>query len=83
VVGGRYLAVGSVGYEHRVWGNWGAAVFSDFGNAFDRFNNSFAYSAGVGVRWRSPVGLVRIDVATGLSDPNHPVHLDLEVGPEL
>ncbi len=84
VVGGRYLAVGSVGYEHMIWGNWGAAVFSDFGNAFDSFKrNTFAYSVGVGLRWRSPVGLVRVDVATGLSDPSHPVHLDLEVGPEL
>lgn len=83
VIGGRYLAVGSIGYEHQIYGNWGAAVFSDFGNAFDKFNNNFAYSVGVGLRWRSPVGLVRVDVATGLSDPSHPIRLHVVVGPEL
>ncbi len=43
--------------------------FSDFGNAYDKeFNTPTAYSAGIGIRWASPIGPIRLDVATGLSD---------------
>jgi len=83
VTGGRYLAVGSAEYEHQVKGNWSVAVFSDFGNAFDEFGDAFEYSVGTGVRWRSPVGLVRVDVAAGISDDDLPIRLHLVIGPDL
>ncbi|MEX2353902.1 MAG: autotransporter assembly complex family protein, partial [Gammaproteobacteria bacterium] len=56
IIGGKYLAVGSVEYEHRFLEKWSAAVFSDFGNAYDDFSEDFVQSAGVGIRWRTPVG---------------------------
>ena len=83
VVGGRLLAVGSIEYEHRIHGNWSAAVFSDAGNAFDKLSNDIAYSVGAGVRWRSPVGLVRLDIAAGISDPDTPIRVHFTVGPDL
>lgn len=83
VVGGHYLAVGSVEYEHVVKGNWSAAVFTDFGNAFDDFSEDLEIGVGVGVRWRSPVGPVRLDVATGISEPDYPVRLHIVIGPDL
>ena len=62
VIGGKYLAMGSVEYEYYFTENWGAAVFSDAGDAFtDEFNLNA--SVGVGVRWRSPLGPIRVDVA--------------------
>ncbi len=86
VIGGRYLAVGSLEYEHRLrdrWDKWGVAVFTDIGNAFNDFNDKLHYSVGVGLRWRSPVGPVRLDVATGISEDDTPVRLHLTLGPEL
>jgi translocation and assembly module TamA len=83
VIGGRYLAVGSVEYEHRVRDKWAVAVFSDFGNAFNDFNDKLHYSIGTGIRWRSPVGPVRLDIATGISEDDTPVRLHLTLGPEL
>lgn len=83
VEGGRYLAVGSVEYEHMFWDNWGAAVFSDFGNAFNSWRDPFEYSVGVGVRWRSPIGLIRVDVAKGLSDPDDLFGFHVVIGPDL
>lgn len=83
VIGGRYLAVGSIEYEHRVRGNWSAAVFSDFGNAFDDFGDGMEYSVGAGVRWLSPVGLLRVDLATGVSDDDLPIRLHIVVGPDF
>lgn len=83
VVGGRYLAVGSVELEHMFLNDWGGAVFSDFGNAFNSFSDPIEYSVGVGVRWRSPVGLIRVDLAKGLSDKDEPIALHIVIGPDL
>jgi translocation and assembly module TamA len=42
---------------------WGA-VFVDAGNAANRFSElEPAWGSGVGVRWRSPVGPLRLDLA--------------------
>ena len=83
VTGGRYLAVGSVELEQPVHGEWSAAVFSDFGNAMDHWSEPLACSVGVGARWRSPIGMVRVDLANGVSDPDHPWRLHVTVGPDL
>ncbi|BCX81631.1 translocation and assembly module TamA [Methylomarinovum caldicuralii] len=67
VVGGRYLGVISWEYEQMVWGNWGVAAFFDAGNAYDGFSGlgrATRFGAGVGLRWFSPVGLLRLDLAT-------------------
>ncbi|MCC7413667.1 MAG: outer membrane protein assembly factor [Gammaproteobacteria bacterium] len=86
VVGGRYLAVGSVEIERRVYRNWSAALFTDFGNAFNRpaqLADVVAYSVGAGVRWLTPIGLLRVDVAAGVSEPDPPIRLHIVVGPDL
>lgn len=83
VEGGRYLAVGSVEYEQMIVGNWGAAIFSDFGNAMNSWDDPLEYSVGIGARWRSPIGLIRIDVAAGLSADNNPIGFHVVIGPDL
>lgn len=83
VVGGRYMAVASIEYENMFYGNWGGAVFTDFGNAFNDWSDPFEYSIGLGVRWRSPVGLIRVDIAQGISDEDKPIGLHIVIGPDL
>jgi translocation and assembly module TamA len=84
VIGGRFLAVGSLEVERRILGKWSAALFYDLGNAFDPdYDNKLAYGAGFGVRWRSPVGPVRVDLASALSIDGNPWRLHIVVGPEL
>jgi translocation and assembly module TamA len=85
VVGGSHLLSGSVEIDRRVWRNWSAAAFFDAGNAFDNFAHpSLKTSFGAGIRWYSPLGPVRIDIAFPL-DKNAPddwrVHVTL--GPDL
>ncbi|KCY92034.1 surface antigen family protein, partial [Acinetobacter baumannii 25691_8] len=41
------------------------------------------YSVGVGIRWKSPIGPIRLDVASGISDDNHPIRLHFFIGPQL
>ncbi|HYW92338.1 MAG TPA: autotransporter assembly complex family protein [Gammaproteobacteria bacterium] len=83
VVGGRNIVTGSVEYDHRIIGNWGAAVFYDAGNAFDGTQLNLAKAAGVGLRWNTPVGPLRIDLAhtIGYRSPHYRLHVTL--GPDL
>lgn len=81
--GGKNLVVGSAEYERMFSPNWGAAVFIDAGNAFNEINEGAAVGAGVGVRWRSPVGMVRLDVAHGFDDPDSQFQLHISIGPDL
>ncbi|OTG83037.1 autotransporter assembly complex protein TamA [Acinetobacter sp. ANC 4648] len=83
-VGGQALAVGSLEYNYQFKEGWRAAVFTDFGNAYDeKFKNGTEYSLGLGVRWKSPIGSIRLDVAAGISDPAHPIRLHFFIGPQL
>ncbi|GJC31055.1 outer membrane protein assembly factor [Acinetobacter sp. KAM398] len=83
-IGGQALAVGSLEYNYQFKEGWRAAVFSDFGNAYDKdFSNDPEYSVGLGVRWASPIGPIRIDVASGISDDNHPIRLHFFIGSQL
>jgi translocation and assembly module TamA len=80
VVGGKHLLVGSIELEGAIGRNWGAAVFYDTGNAFDDFDGlNFAQSAGVGVRYYTPVGPIRLDLArqVGVSDPGYRFHFTI------
>jgi translocation and assembly module TamA len=84
VTGGRHLLVGSVEYDHPLGESaWGLAVFLDAGNAFDRFDDyRLKGGGGVGLRWRSPVGPLRLDLAHAPdSDDSFRIHFTL--GPDL
>ena len=83
VIGGRYLVVGSLELERQIRGNWRAALFFDTGNALDRWDESLKQGAGVGLRWETPIGLVRLDLATALSEDGNPWRLHLTLGPDL
>ncbi|MCU7929498.1 MAG: autotransporter assembly complex protein TamA [Candidatus Thiodiazotropha sp. (ex Codakia rugifera)] len=84
VIGGRYITVGSLELERHISGKWSGALFVDAGNAFDPdFDSETAYGVGFGVRWRSPVGPVRFDVANGSDGDEHQWRLHIVVGPEL
>ncbi|SPL69325.1 autotransporter assembly complex protein TamA [Acinetobacter stercoris] len=83
-VGGQGLAIGSMEYNYQFKEGWRAAIFSDFGNAYDQdFKNDTQYSLGLGIRWKSPIGPIRLDVASGISDPNHPIRLHFFIGSQL
>ena len=62
--GGHNLLTGSLEYEHPIHGeDWWAAAFVDAGNAYDTEDFTVKLGYGIGVRWYSPVGRLRLDVA--------------------
>ncbi|HET9679255.1 MAG TPA: autotransporter assembly complex family protein [Gammaproteobacteria bacterium] len=86
VVGGRYLAVASVELERRFkgdWNKWRLAVFVDAGNAMNNWDVEPEVAAGFGVRWETPVGMLRIDLAQPLTEPGASWQLHLSLGPDL
>jgi translocation and assembly module TamA len=40
-------------------------------------------AVGIGARWLSPVGLVRLDIAKGLDPDADPFRIHLVIGPDL
>ena len=81
--GASNVVTASLEYERYFDGPWGAAVFVDSGSAFDGPRPDMHTGIGIGLRWRSPVGPVRIDLAHGLNDPDSPVTLHLNIGADL
>jgi translocation and assembly module TamA len=83
VIGGEYLAAASAEYEHYFLERWGAAIFVDAGDAFTK-SFDVNVGAGVGLRWKSPVGLVRLEIARPVvSDFDHSWRVHLIIGPDL
>jgi len=84
VVGGRNLLVGSFEIDYRLKENWGVAAFIDTGNAFDDVEASLHTGMGIGLRWFSPVGPVRLDLAAPLDKgDDNSVHLHFNLGADL
>jgi translocation and assembly module TamA len=83
VVGGKQLLVGSLEVDFQVRENWRVAVFADTGNAFnDRADLEWRHSAGLGLRWLSPIGPVRVDIAHPV-DGTDAFRLHVTMGPDL
>lgn len=83
VVGGRYLAVTSAEIDYLIAPNWRVALFSDMGNSGMEWSMSWKQTYGIGVRWLSPIGPVRLDIAQAIDELDKPWRLHLTIGPDL
>ncbi len=84
VIGGTSLLVASTEVEHYFNRNWGMAAFVDTGNAFSGIDYRPKIGAGFGLRWLSPVGMIRVDLGTPIHDDRaHGIELHLVIGPDF
>ncbi len=84
LTGGQVLAVGSAEYNYEFKPGFRGAFFTDVGNAYDKnFETETKVGVGVGIRWASPVGVVRVDVAAGVTEDSIPVRLHFFIGSPL
>ena len=81
-IGAKNVATASIELERYFTPTWGAAVFVDSGSAFDG-KPDWRTGIGIGARWRSPIGPVRIDLARGLNQPDAPFQIYVGLGAEL
>ncbi|ALG68636.1 autotransporter assembly complex protein TamA [Beggiatoa leptomitoformis] len=83
-IAGKHLLIASAEYEYKFLQDWSVAVFYDMGNAFNTYNElKLRQGAGAGIRWYSPVGLVRLDVATPIAQEDSSIKVHLVIGPDF
>ncbi len=83
VIGGKHLLVSSIEYEHPVADKISAAIFVDAGSAFDQWNDyAVSIGAGIGARYQSPLGPIRVDFAVPKEDSSD-IHFYFSLGPDL
>ncbi|MBN7797831.1 autotransporter assembly complex protein TamA [Parahaliea mediterranea] len=84
ITGGKHELVASLEYEYEVIPDWSVATFVDGGNAFNSWEDyEPKVGVGLGLRWRSPVGLARIDLGVPLDDADDSFQVYITVGPEF
>ena len=65
-IGGTAINAGTVEYRQRIGTNFGTAFFVDGGNVsknLSPFNGTLRFGVGAGVRYYTPIGPIRVDIA--------------------
>jgi translocation and assembly module TamA len=83
VIGGSHLITGSVEVDRLFKPHWAVAAFLDSGSAFNNTNIELSSGVGIGIRWYSPVGPVKLDLAHPLDDPDKNFRIHISLGPDL
>jgi translocation and assembly module TamA len=83
-IGSNNIVTGSAEVEFRFSQKWSAAVFADVGNAFNDWSTpQLKLGVGVGVRWYSIAGPIRVDVAQARDFTGRPWRLHFTIGTPL
>jgi translocation and assembly module TamA len=85
LAGGKYLSVGSMELQIPVFEKMRNSWFVDAGSATNDYSNhdDFYVGVGTGIRYISPVGLIKFDIGFGVSETSIPFHLHFGIGPDL
>jgi translocation and assembly module TamA len=71
-IGGTAVNAASVEFRQRLFNSWGVVAFVDAGQASDEgvpFTGTLRVGTGIGVRYYTPIGVVRADFAVPLNRP--------------
>lgn len=82
-IGGSHSVSGSLEVDYQLGANFGLAVFADAGGVSFDWPNDLQTALGLGLRYRSPVGMIRLDLAHPLDDSSRDVRVHLSIGPDL
>lgn len=77
-IGGRSMFIYSMELRNRIGKDFGLVFFYDVGNVYateyPNFKNGLRQSAGVGIRYYTPIGPLRLDLAVPLNKRSHLDH---------
>jgi translocation and assembly module TamA len=83
-IGSNHIVTASVELEMNFLANWSLAAFFDAGNAFNDWSDvELRKGAGVGVRWYSIAGAIRLDFAQALDLEGDPWRIHFTIGTPL
>ena len=83
-VGSNHIVTASAEVEYRILDSWSIAAFADIGNAFNNWKDpDLKRGVGVGVRWYSIIGEVRVDIAQAMDFEDKPWRLHVTIGTPL
>ncbi|UHH08627.1 autotransporter assembly complex protein TamA [Luteimonas fraxinea] len=82
-IGAKNVVTASVEFERYFTDTIGAAVFVDSGDAFDGTSPEWRTGVGIGARYKSPVGPLKLDIARGLDNPDSSFTIGLSIGAEF
>ena len=83
-IGSNNIITGSAEIELRIREKWSVAAFFDAGNAFNEWSAmNIKKGAGVGIRWYSIAGAMRLDFAQALDEPGKPWRIHFTIGSPL
>jgi translocation and assembly module TamA len=83
-IGSNHLITASAEVEMKFLENWSAALFFDIGNAFNDWSApELKKGIGVGVRWYTIAGPIRVDVAQALDLIDRPWRVHFTIGTPL
>lgn len=75
----KYLFTSSFEYQRWFTKQWGIALFYDLGSATNSWTKKNIYTGiGVGIRWRTPIGSLSVDLAYGIQKCQ--LHPNLSLG---
>lgn len=83
IEGGQFLQTATIEVDRLLWQDYGAALFYDIGSASNSWLGDLVSAVGLGFRWATPVGMLRLDVAHPLDDPDTRFQLHVGIGGEL
>ncbi len=83
VIGGSNLLDASLEVDWLIREKWAVAAFIDVGDAFDQTDFKANTGIGLGLRWYSPIGPIRIDIAHPLDNPDEDFRIHIGLGPDL
>ena len=81
--GGTAISAGTIELRQRILGNWGAVGFVDAGQVTANgapFTSNWRVGAGVGARYYTSIGPIRLDVAVPLNREPHGDAFELYIG---
>ena len=83
-LGSNNVLTASAEVEYLFRDNWSLAAFADTGNAFNDWSKpALKFGSGVGLRWYSVIGALRLDVAKGWDLEGEPWRIHLTIGTPL
>ena len=82
-IGGKHILTSGLEVDYLFYESFRWAVFTDQGNAFNDWKDfELQKSVGTGLRWVTPIGAIRLDIAKAL-DGNKAWRFHITIGPDL